>query len=360
MEELTILIKPASNLCNLRCRYCFYFDLSEHWSIPSYGVMNEEVMGTLIKKAVDVVDESGVIHFIFQGGEPTLAGIMYYQKFIAKVNAYKKNQSVSYSIQTNGVNLEKGWFELFKKHDFLVGISLDGHADNMDRYRLDPVKNGVYKQVMQSIQYLKQYEIRFNVLTVLTSELSKNAKKLYTFYQKNNIKYVQLIPCLPKLDVTYDEHALKPSQYKRFFIDLFNLWKQDIHTSNYVDINIFTNIFMLLHRKNPYQCGITGSCALQYIVEANGDVYPCDFYVLEAFKLGNVATHSYLELKQSDVAKKFLCKRENNHPLCLKCRYIKICNGGCKRQNITFLDQKLCAYQALLDEVFAYIEKSNA
>ncbi len=46
----TILIKPASGLCNMRCEYCFYCDEIENRTVKSYGMMSEETIQNLIKK----------------------------------------------------------------------------------------------------------------------------------------------------------------------------------------------------------------------------------------------------------------------------------------------------------------------
>ena len=48
MKNLSFLIKPASSSCNLKCKYCFYADVSEHRQIKSNGIMKEEVMKKLI------------------------------------------------------------------------------------------------------------------------------------------------------------------------------------------------------------------------------------------------------------------------------------------------------------------------
>ncbi len=358
MNELTILIKPASSLCNMRCRYCFYFDVSSHREIDSYGIMEKTVMLEVIKKAFEQSNPSGIIHFIFQGGEPTLVGLSYYKAFVKEVKKYQKNQRVSYSIQTNGILLDESWYRLFKDNNFLVGLSIDGFKENMDIYRLDNQYKPVFNQVLNTIKQLTKYNIQYNVLTVVTSNLSRSAKKLYTFYQKYNIRYVQLIPCLPPLNKGADEHSLKPSQYRKFYVELFRLWKQDVSTSKYIDINTFTNIFTLLNNKNPYQCGIVGNCSTQIIIEANGDVFPCDFYVTEENKLGSILDNTYQELLYSPEAKRFLCNKVKIKEICKSCRYLKICNGGCKRQNTTFLGDTVCGYQGLLDEIFKYIESS--
>ena len=36
---------------------------------------------------------------------------------------------------------------------------------------------------------------------------------------------------------------------------------------------------------------------------------------------------------------------------CENCRYINICSGGCKRQNICYLKDDHCAYQEVLDHI---------
>ena len=80
MPPLNLLIKPASSLCNMRCKYCFYGDVSEMRSFESFGMMSEETLETLVKRAFEYAD--GQIGFAFQGGEPTLAGIDFYRKLI--------------------------------------------------------------------------------------------------------------------------------------------------------------------------------------------------------------------------------------------------------------------------------------
>ncbi len=359
MKELTILIKPASSLCNMKCKYCFYYDVSNKREIKSHGIMNTEVMNCVIKNVFNDIDANGIIRFIFQGGEPTLAGIEFYKNFLNVVNNYKKDHIIHYSMQTNGISLDDKWYTLFKENNFLVGISLDGYKENMDIYRFDQNDNSVFSVVLNAIKELDKRSIEYNVLTVITSNISKSAKRLYTFYQKHNLRHIQLIPCMPDLDSSYDENALKPSQYQRFYSDLFDLWKCDINTSKYININIFTNIFTLLQNKNPYQCGILGNCSLQLIVEANGNVYPCDFYVLDQYFLGNVKEKTFKHMIQSPIANTFICNKSTPMKVCATCRYLKICNGGCKRQNITFLNDEFCGYQKLLDKVFIYIEKGN-
>ena len=74
MKHNTFLVKPASSLCNLRCRYCFYDDVSNSRACKNMGLLSHEMAGELVEKAFAATEEGGSVHFLFQGGEPTLAG----------------------------------------------------------------------------------------------------------------------------------------------------------------------------------------------------------------------------------------------------------------------------------------------
>ena len=113
MRSVNLLIKPASSLCNMRCKYCFYHDVAENREIESYGIMSEETAKTLIDRAFEYADS---ITFAFQGGEPTLAGEDYYRAFHSAVEKYNtKKIPTVFSLQTNGYNISEGLLDIFSK-----------------------------------------------------------------------------------------------------------------------------------------------------------------------------------------------------------------------------------------------------
>ena len=75
MKHNTFLVKPASSLCDLRCRYCFYDDVSSSRACKNMGLLSHEMARELIEKAFAATEDGGSVHFLFQGGEPTLAGL---------------------------------------------------------------------------------------------------------------------------------------------------------------------------------------------------------------------------------------------------------------------------------------------
>ena len=189
------LIKPASSLCNYGCSYCFYHDVADHREVRSSGIMTDEITNALISNALNVEDGS-MITFAFQGGEPTLAGLPYFRKFVLQVEKEKKpQQKILYAIQTNGSMIDQEWCDFLFENKFLVGLSLDGYPKNHDLFRMTLQHQPTFDRVMESLSLLRDNHIDFNIMTVLTSELSKHPKELYDFYKAHDLRFVQLIPC---------------------------------------------------------------------------------------------------------------------------------------------------------------------
>ena len=350
-KNISVLIKPASSLCNLRCRYCFYSDVSENRSVASFGVMEKETMEALIEKISLYLEQGGDASISFQGGEPTVAGLAYFKDFVSKVAEYP-NIVPHYSIQTNATLIDEDWARFFKENGFLVGVSLDGYQTNMDKFRYDPMKRGVFYRVLGGVEELKKAGVDFNILTVVTSDLAKHPEALYKFFISHDFEYIQLIPCLPGLEEESNDMALTPDLYASFYKNFFDTWKADfIKGKKVLNVNLFENLAGMLKGYPPYQCGMLGRCSQQFVIEGNGDVYPCDFYCLDEHKLGNVRDLSFSEMAASDNAKNFIEGSDCKKKPCEGCKYINICNGGCKRQNVCYLKDDRCGYKEVLDHI---------
>ncbi len=348
-QSYSYLIKPASAACNLKCTYCFYNDVADHRQQFSFGNMTYETVDILVNKTLDVEDGSDIT-FAFQGGEPTLAGIDYFYYFIDKVNQIKKdNQNIHYAIQTNGTLLNEEWTKLFKENDFLVGISLDGFEINHNKYRISH-DGKTFEKVMKGIQCLKDAEIDFNVLTVLTEGLAQSPKDLFEFYQKEGFDHVQLIPCLPDFDLKDNSAALTPQSFASFYKVFYDLWKDEYQKDNYLSVGLFDNIIPMFIGVRPQMCGMLGYCSAQMVIESNGDVFPCDFYVLDEYKIGNITTDSLSQLHKSSVLHEFLKEDKRMSTACNTCKFKNICHGNCKRMNIVYFDDNgYCGYQVFLE-----------
>jgi uncharacterized protein len=354
MKYFNTMIKPSSSLCNMRCSYCFYADVSDHRSVKSFGFMSEETACLLIDRVYEyITSEETTVTFSFQGGEPTLSGLEFFEHFVMYAQTKKpRSCSLLFSIQTNGYLIDEKWAEFFTKNHFLVGVSLDAYRDIHDYYRKDSSNRGTYKKIEQAVACLERHQVEYNILSVISREYARHPTAIYNFYRKQHYDFVQLIPCLTSLDEegkTKTKADLTPRLYADFLKSFFDLWEKDYFKGNILHVREFENLLSKFLGVHAEQCGMMGYCTPQFIVESDGSVFPCDFYVLDEYKAGNIIDESIEKISKSKGIRKFLNDKEPLHPLCRECRAFSICNGGCKRYRKFFAEEEgYCPYQDFL------------
>jgi len=363
IKSLGVMIKPSSSNCNMQCKYCFYHDISNKRIQKSYGFMNFELLEIVVQKALKEVEEECT--FVFQGGEPTLISLEFFQELIQYEQKYnQKKIKINHAIQTNGLKTNQEWAHFFARNHFLVGVSLDGPKYIHDLYRVDYQGKGTYQRIIHGIELLQRYHVDFNVLAVVTSQLARHAHQIYRFFQKKGFQYIQFIPCMDPLQGNPGQYSysLTPERYSSFLKTLFDLWYDDLIHHKIVSIRYFDNLLQLMMGYPPEVCGMMGQCTCQFIIEANGGVYPCDFYAIDKWYLGNIKDQSFSQLLNSSVAQKFVQSSIYVDPVCRECPWFSLCRGGCRRWREPFIDGKprlniLCsAYQ----EFFRYtIDRFN-
>lgn len=332
MPPVSIMIKPASSLCNLSCEYCFYKDVSVHREHLGFGIMKEETATILIDKVLSFANGENVA-FAFQGGEPTLAGLDFFEKFVSYVNKTNvKRSRIFYGIQTNGTLLDAKWAEFFAKNRFLVGLSLDGDFDG-NKFRKKPSGQNSYYKITLAARLLQMHNVDFNILTVLTGYCAENGERIYKHFRNNGFRYLQFIPCLrPFGSKEQSELYMTDEQYADFLIKVFNLYVKDYVRGNYVSIRQFDNWVRLYLHQRPEQCGILGHCTHQYVAESNGNIYPCDFYCTDEYYLGNIYDTDFDTMEKSDISVNFIKSSLSVPDKCKTCRVYTMCRaGGCKR-----------------------------
>ncbi|MDO5425097.1 MAG: anaerobic sulfatase maturase [Eubacteriales bacterium] len=330
-QSISLLLKPSSSLCNLSCDYCFYCDEAQKRTRASYGFMTEATLQTIIKKVL--WDAKGPVHFAYQGGEPTLQGLDFFEKAVRFQKQYNRNQvPVTNALQTNGYLLDADWCHFLKQNDFLTGISLDGTAQIHNKYR--HFQGGpTYEKILASAELMQEYQVDFNVLTVVTQDVALHIKEIYEDYQKRGFFYQQYIPCLKPLGEFSTRYpwSLKPETYGRFLIELFDLWYADLLDGKQPYIRQFENYVALAAGYLPESCEYRGICGLQYVVEADGSVYPCDFYMLDSDCLGNFHQDSLETFDKKRAGLRFIERSRHWNADCLSCSYRFLCRNGCQR-----------------------------
>ena len=339
MPPINILIKPASSACNMACKYCFYRDVAEHREQAFEGMLSLQKMERVIRAGMEYADHS--CSFAFQGGEPTLAGLDFYRGVVELEKKYARSGvEIHNAIQTNGMLIDEEWAAFLAENRFLVGLSLDGPAELHNLNRLDTVGEGTFNRVMRTARLMEKHRVEFNILCVVTGRNARSVEKIYRFYRRQGFRWLQFIPCLDSLEQQRGEekYHLSAENYGDFLIRLFDLWYEDLQRGEYISVRHLDNWLSILLGGQPEACSMTGQCAVQFVVEGDGGVYPCDFYVLDEWRMGTVGESSFAEMQRGEVAAWFIQASLRVPNKCRRCRWYGLCRNGCRRNRMTLLD----------------------
>ena len=356
MKNINLLIKPASSLCNLRCKYCFYEDEAQNRSQHSMGVMTEDLADSLIQQVFEAIDPDGRVSFAFQGGEPTIAGLPFFQHFVGTVKQYRPaGVQVSFAIQTNGTLLNDEWARFLKAENFLVGLSLDGYRNCHEAFRVDAEGNSTWKQVLKAKKLLEQYRVDYNALCVVTGLCASQPEQAYKSLKNLGFQFIQFIACLDPIGHPRGQEpwSLTPEAYGTFLCRLFDLWYQDWSAGDYHSIRLFDDYIHILLGDGASTCATCGKCGSYLVIEGDASVYPCDFYVLDHWRMGSLQEMNVDKLFASPQNAAFLQGGSVKPKECSGCPYCRICNSGCKNDwytDETGTHNYFCpSYRALLD-----------
>jgi len=216
-------------------------------------------------------------------------------------------------------------------HHFLVGLSLDGPAPIHDHYRTFASGRGSYDKVMATANLLKRQQVAFNILAMLTDRNIRRANDLYRFFRSKGFSHLQFIPCYQRHPQTGEllGYSVSGEALGAFYCDLFDLWMKDGFYE--MSIREFEEILIYAIDGVHTACNRFDRCLSYLVVEHNGDVYPCDFYVYPEWKLGNIVAQPADEVLNSPVWQRFSKRKSLLPQACKSCRWLAYCQGDCPR-----------------------------
>lgn len=354
MKNLSIMLKPASALCNMRCKYCFYADISNQREVRCYGIMTEATTDAILEYIRSDLVPGDQIQFAFQGGEPTLAGLPFFRHFLSVVSQWDSRIQVSYALQTNGLLLDDDWCVFLAQHNFLVGLSLDLLPKSHNSNRVDADRKGTYHRIITAMEALQKHKVEFNILCTLTSEIARHPQQVWKQIQALDLQYIQFTPCLDELKHPGESvFALTPRRFASFYNQLFQLWLAEYRSGRYRSIKFFDDVVNLIAYRIPTACGIQGVCHPQLVVESDGSTFPCDFYCLDEYKLGNLAESPLRQIVTSPINRDFSQRPHAQPALCSDCPFRRFCGGNCKRMQREICcsgEDNYCGYRDFLSQ----------
>ena len=327
----SLLIKPVSGDCNLHCTYCFYHERStDPYKDERRHRMSPDVLDRVIAQGMALDRRQAT--FGWQGGEPTLAGLDFFRQVVELQKKHgAAGQVVSNGLQTNGLLLDPAWARFLRQYNFLLGVSLDGPALLHDAYRATAGGSPTQRRVLDVLRMLGQYRVEFNILAVVNRLTAERGAEVYDYLVTEGFDYLQFIPCVETDPRTghLTDFSVTAEQFGDFLCAVFDRWYNggDPQTS----VRDFDAILAIYAGQEAPMCCYQSQCGSYVVVEYNGDVYPCDFYVRDELRLGNIMETPLDKLFAGEGLRRFAAAKAATRPECAACAWFALCRQGCPR-----------------------------
>ncbi len=356
------MVKPMGAICNLDCAYCYYLHKENLLGSDSQFRISDEILEAHIRQYIEGQCGDEVV-FSWQGGEPTLLGVGFFEKVVELEKKYQRpHQRIENDLQTNGTLLNDEWCAFLRKNGFLVGLSIDGPQELHDRFRVDKGGQPTFAKVFAAAQLLQKHKVPFNTLTVINRVNAKKPLDVYRFLSRElRPRQLQFIPCVePKVfemvapqkwdpamlpmqdsmaahpgtpDSVVTDWSVDPDDWGYFLCKVWDDWYRRDYGKVYV--NLFETAVAQWAGLDSQLCIYGEFCGKGVALEHDGSVYACDHYVYPEYKLGNISEKHISRMIFSQEQRNFgFAKRDRLPQSCCECKYRFACNGECPKNRL--------------------------
>ena len=314
----SVLIKPTHG-CNFNCKYCYDAPYRQKYKNTT---MSMETLNEILKRAAAYADS---LQLIWHGGEPLLVGKQWYED-AQKVIAMYPELDVEQSMQSNGSLLDREWAELSNKYNIDIGVSFDGPHQS--------VRDSRYEEVEASIKEFRGAGGKCGFICVINHENYDSMIETYEYFKtdmKSNISFNRVFDTIEArnngLNIEVDDYLEK-------FREFYEYWAYDVNGVEERTVIEFTNHLFGL---GTGICSF-GDCRGKWLgFNPVGDIYPCDRYVPDKYKVGNIRDFSTVQdAYASDSYMEYYDENTIRMLECIECDYFNTCGGGCNANHITY------------------------
>jgi len=355
-QGLHLMAKPVGPICNLDCHYCFYLEKEQLQPRNSRFRMSDEVLRAYVRRYIEA-QASPEVEFTWQGGEPTLLGLEFFQRARAYQREFATGKLIRNTLQTNGTLLDDAWCAFLAQEDFTVGISLDGPRALHDRYRPDKRGRSSFDQVMHGLGLLQKHAVPYNVLVTVARETARHPLDVYRFLKDAGVRHIQFNPVVERSPTPSDaargqhfatppelrlrdrqapqasvvtEQSVEAQTYGNFLATIFDEWVR--HDVGSIHVMNFEWALAAWCQLPASVCLFAPRCGKAAIVEHDGSLYSCDHYMYPEYRLGNILEQDPAALLDSPAQTAFGAAKENTLPsYCQRCDYLFACHGECPK-----------------------------
>lgn len=333
LDDFQIFVKPVGAVCNLSCSYCYYLKKGKLYPEMKGFRMTSELLEEYIVQHINASSGPNIF-FSWHGGEPTLAGLQYFQHIVELQRKHQPdNCRIVNGLQTNGTLLDDNWCRFLAEENFMVGISIDGPDDLHSQYRRSRDGKTSFDETIRGYKLLQSYGITSEILCVVNAFNVAQPLHVYRFFKELDARFITFLPLVEKLPFgvkQVSERSVPAKAFGEFLCAIFDEWKAfDIGK---VKIQIFEEAVRTGFDLEHTLCIFKKICGGVPVVEHNGDFYSCDHFVDPLYLVGNIHETSLVDLLESREQNAFgQAKLASLPEFCLKCEVIEMCNGACPK-----------------------------
>lgn len=335
MKALGIVLKTIE-VCNLNCSYCYFFNGIDDSFKNHPPCISKSTVSDIAKFLQKGIEDLQLDHLTIglHGGEPLLQKQEEFDwmcgHFVEQLSPYVE---LEFSLQTNGLPLNRSWLERFEKYQIGPGISIDGPKEYHDKYRVDHRGRGSYDRVVEKIRFYqvesKKHSLPpLGVLSVINPEVS--GRECYRLFV-DDIGVDSFNFLLP--DNNHDKIPIHDiSHYGRFMCEVLDEWTKDDNPE--INVTFAASALGLFFggQSITYGIGPSTNDGLPLItIASNGDLSPVDELRStdpNMMHLANVATTSLKDFLTFPLFQEIAIAQEHLPEVCQACCWEKVCGGG--------------------------------
>ena len=329
------MAKPTGAICNLECSYCFYLDKESLYPGDHFR-MGDVVLENYIRQVIEAQTAS-VVTIAWQGGEPTLMGLRFFERAVEIARRYvRPGQRLQHTMQTNATLLTEDWARFLAGHEFLVGVSIDGPPALHDAYRVDKRGRPTYARAARGLELLRSHGVEYNILCTVHAANADAPREVYRFLRDDcGASFIQFIPIVEHVPTddepwAVSERSVTAGGWGSFLTGVFDEWV--VRDVGKVFVQSFDAALASFAGAPPGICVFAETCGDAVALEHNGDVYSCDHFVDAEHLLGNICATHLVELVGSSKQRSFgMAKRDTLPSYCLGCDVLFACFGECPK-----------------------------
>jgi uncharacterized protein len=290
--------------------------------------MSSQVLIKLTREAINY--NGDIVVFCWHGGEPTLAGVNFFEEAIGYQRQYATpGAKILNSIQTNGTLITERLADFFRDNNFNVGVSLDGSEYVHDLMRRDKKGDPCHSRTIRGIQILQEHKVKLSVIATVSKATLRFAAETFNYIGDLGFRNISYSPVFDAPDGS--SPSVTSDEWYKYLRTVFHEWftrgDQDI------EVRELSEVISWISHVPMACCSSLGTCPNWLVIDYDGGIYPCEKLGKEIC-YGNVLTDDFATVVVSPIHSEFRRTNSQQPPRCRHCEFQKMCHNGCRQMRV--------------------------